>query len=124
MNLADFILITIVVVLAIGVIFLVYRVTKFEYTIEEKHLIMEWYFLGFLPIKSKIGIDSMIEVQEINSNQFFSTLLKNKPWLLVWGKPFRKMVLIKRSRGFNRTILISPADPDTFASLLRVAIGR
>src|SRR4030042_4574170 len=121
MSLADFILIVIFVALAIGVTFLVYRVTKFEYTIEEKHLIMKWYFLGLLPIRSTIEIYSVIEVQEINPNQFFSTLLKSKPWPLVWGNPSRKMVLVKR-KGFFGTVLISPADSSTFTEALKTKI--
>ncbi|KAF0145015.1 MAG: hypothetical protein FD156_1342 [Nitrospirae bacterium] len=123
MSLEDFISTIIFVALVIGITFLGYRVTRFEYITEEKYLIMKWYFLGLLPIKSKINLDSIIEVQEINPSQLLTALLKSKPWPIFWGKFSHRLVLIKK-KGFFGTVLISPANPKTFAEVLRTMIDK
>lgn len=99
---------------------LVFRMQKFDYKIEEEYVIMTWHYFRLFPIKKKIKLDSIIEVQEIKLGQFFSSLLRN-PWPGLWGKLSRKMVLI-RKKGIFGTILISPSNPTAFVEELKAKV--
>ncbi len=120
-SLENLILAVLFIASAIGVTFLVFRVQKYKYAIEETTLTMKWYYMGLLPIRLKVRFDTIVDVQKID--RFFSALLE-KPLSLVWGKPSRKMVLIKKNGGLFRTVIISPPEPDSFIKILRARLKQ
>jgi len=117
-----------VFVIVPGVTWLTYRVTRFEYKIEERYIGIKWYYLGFLPLGTRVKLDSIIDLQLVDSNRYFSMLFKSKPWPMVWGKfppklfwsEFPSKLLFIKKRGFFGTVIISPPDPIAFAEELRI----
>jgi hypothetical protein len=101
----------------IGLPFLAWKATRFRYSVEEKHLLMKWYFLGIVPIRIKIRLDSIETVEKVPLK--YSPYFEFSSRYFVYGKPSHEMILITRKRGFLKKVVISPKKPDELIAKLQ-----
>jgi hypothetical protein len=112
----------IVLIVSIGFTLFIWKVTRFRYSMNEKHLLMKCYFVGVIPISFKVSRDSITKAQKIPLT--LSLFFRNPYRWFFYRKPSREVVLIIRKRDFAMNLVISPSHPDEFIAALSKKIAK